>query len=244
MDGFTESDIYEQTMGEEVGIIRIPIRKRLIARNNAILKPNKEVMKMKNFIKVFALGLMVVFVFASCAKQPTQQIEAAKAAIDGVAQAKGDVYAKDEIKKLNDDMTAANDEVTAQSKKFFKKYGKAKEMLAKIATDAAAVQALIPARIEEAKNAAVQAQAAAKTAVDEAKALLEKAPKGKGTKADIEAMKADLAGLETSLAEVQTAVDGQDYFGAKDKAVVVKDKAVAIADQVKAAIEKVKGKGK
>ncbi len=197
---------------------------------------------MKNFMKVFVLGLMVVFVFASCAKQPTQQIEAAKAAIDSVAQAQGNVYAVDELKKLNDDMMAANDEVTAQSKKFFKKYGKAKEMLTKLVADADAVKALIPARIEEAKNAAVTAQTEAKAAVDEAKALLEKAPKGKGTKADLEAMKADLAGLDMSLGEVQTALDGQDYFGAKDKAVVVKDKAVAIADQVKAAIDKVKGK--
>jgi hypothetical protein len=199
-------------------------------------------MEMKNFIKVLAFGLMVAFVFTSCAKQPTQQMDAAKAAIEGVLAAKGDVYAQDELKKLNDDLTLANDEVTAQSKKFFKTYGKAKEMLAKLVTDADAVKALIPARIEEAKNAAVMAQTEAKAALDEAKALLEKAPKGKGTKADIEAMKADLAGLETSFLDVQTAIDGQDYFGAKDKAVVIKDKAVVIADQVKAAIEKVKGR--
>jgi len=199
-------------------------------------------MEMKNFIKVLAFSLMVAFIFTSCAKQPTQQMDAAKAAIEGVAQANGDIYAKDELKKLNDDLTLANDEVTAQSKKFFKKYGKAKEMLAKLVTDADAVKALIPARIEETKNDAVMAQTEAKAAVDEAKALLENAPKGKGTKADIEAMKADLAGIEMSLTDVQAAIDAQDYFGAKDKAVVVKDKAVVIADQVKAAIEKVKGR--
>jgi hypothetical protein len=197
---------------------------------------------MKNFIKVIALSLMVAFVFTSCAKQPTQQMDAAKASVEAVATAKGDIYAKDELKKLNDDLTLANDEVAGQSKKFFKKYGKANEMLVKVVADADAVQALIPARIEEAKNAAVQAQTEAKAAIDEAKALLEKAPKGKGTKADIEAMKADLAGIEMSFVDVQTAIDGQDYFGAKDKAVVVKDKAVAICDQVKAAIEKVKGR--
>jgi len=197
---------------------------------------------MKNLIKVLAFGLMVAFVFTSCAKQPTQQMDTAKAAIEAVAQAKGDIYAKDELKKLNDDLTLANDEVTAQSKKFFKKYGKAKEMLAKLGTDAAAVQALIPARIEEAMNAAVQAQTEAKAALDEATALLEKAPKGKGTKADIEAMKADLAGIATSFGDVQAAIDAQDFFGAKDKAVVIKDKAVVICDQVKAAIEKVKGR--
>ena len=46
-------------------------------------------------------------------------------------------------------------------------------MLAKVVTDADAVKALIPARIEEAKNAAVAAQTESKAAFDEAKALLE-----------------------------------------------------------------------
>jgi hypothetical protein len=225
-----------------VEIIRTQTQKGQSDNVNALKIQKKEVMKMKNFMKVLAFGLMVAFVFTSCAKVPTQAIDTAKAAIDSVVAAKGDIYAQDELKMLNDDMTAANDEVTAQSKKFFKKFGKAKEMLAKIVTDADSIKALIPARIEEAKNAAAQAQTEAKAAVDEAKALLEKAPKGKGTKADIEAMKADLAGIEAALAEVQTAIDGQDYFGAKDKAVVVKEKATGICDQVKAAIEKVKGK--
>jgi len=197
---------------------------------------------MKTLTKSLTLVLLVAFAFASCAKQPTQEMDAAKAAIQAVIAAKGDVYAKDELKKLNDDLQVATDEVNAQAKKFFKKYGKAKEMLAKVVTDADAVKALVPARIEEAKNGALAAQTAAKAAFDEAKALLEKAPKGKGTKADIEAMKADLAGLETQLVEVQTAFDGADFFGAKDKATVIKDKATAISEQVKAAIEKVKGK--
>lgn len=194
---------------------------------------------MKILTKSLTLALLVTFAFTSCAKQPTQEMDAAKAAIQAVVDAKGDVYAKDELKKLNDDLQTATDEVNAQAKKFFKKFGTAKEMLAKVVTDADAVKALIPARIEEAKNAATAAQTEAQAAFDEAKALLEKAPKGKGTKADIEAMKADLAGLETQLVEVQTAFDAADFLGAKDKAMVIRDKATAISDQVKAAIAKV-----
>ncbi|MEN6311123.1 MAG: hypothetical protein ABFD80_06250 [Acidobacteriota bacterium] len=197
---------------------------------------------MKNTLRILVLAVIVMFAFTSCAKQPTEQMDAAKAAIAGVETAKGAIYAKDELSKLKADLQAALDEVTAQSKKFFKKYGPAKEMLAKVIADADAVKAQIPARIEEAKKAAETAQNDAKAAYDAAKALLEKAPKGKGTKADIEAMKADLAGLEPQLAEVQNAITAEDYFGAKDKAVAVKDKAVAISEQVQAAIDKVKGK--
>ena len=197
---------------------------------------------MKNLMKISVLGLLVVFLFTSCAKQPTQQIDEAKAAIDAVVKAGGDIYAKDELKKLNDDYNAAMDEVNAQAKKLFKKYGKAKEMLAKVKADAESVAQLIPARKEEAKNNALTALNEAKAAFETAKALLDKAPKGKGTKADIEAMKSDLAGLEAQLAEVQASIDREDYFGARDKAVSIKEKANAISEQVNVAIEKVKGR--
>jgi len=197
---------------------------------------------MKKFSKFLVLSIFVVSLFSSCAKQPTQVIDAAKASIEAATKEGATVYAADELKKLNDDLQAAMDEVSTQSKKFFKKYGTAKELLTKVQADADALKATIPAKIEAAKNAALQAQTEAKAALDEAKALLEKAPMGKGTKADIMAMKADLAGLETSFAEIQTAIDGADYFGASAKAATIKEKATVISDQVKAAIEKVTGK--
>ncbi|MEW5901639.1 MAG: hypothetical protein AB1715_09280 [Acidobacteriota bacterium] len=197
---------------------------------------------MKNSVKVLVLAIFIVSLFSSCAKQPTQAIDDAKMAVEAAAKEGAAIYAADEHKMLNDDLQAATDEVTTQSKKFFKKYGTAKEMLAKVKADADALAATIPAKKEAAKNAALQAQTEARAALDEAKALLDKAPKGKGTKADIEAMKADLTGLEASFPEIQTAIDGEDYFGASNKATTIKEKAAAISEQVKAAIEKVKGK--
>jgi hypothetical protein len=197
---------------------------------------------MKNVVKGLTLALALVLVFTSCAKQPIQLMDQAKAAIQGVIDAKGGVYAKDELNKLQGDLQAALDTVTAQAKKFFKKYGPAKEALTKVIADADSVKALIPGRIAEAKAAAETAMNEAKTAVEEAKALLEKAPKGKGTKADIEAMKADLGGIETAMADVTSALAAEDYFGAKDKAMVIKDKAAVIIEQINAAIAKVKGR--
>ena len=158
----------------------------------------------KHLVLVFAIAL----VLAGC-KQPTQQTDAAKAAIEGVTKAGADKYATEELKALNDELTKALDEVAAQDKKFFKKFGPAKEMLAGLVTKADELKAALPAKIEAAKNLAVQLQGEAKTAIDEAKALLAKAPTGKGTKKDIDALKADLAGAETSFAEIQTSLDGK-----------------------------------
>lgn len=195
---------------------------------------------MKTLVRVSVLGLLVVFLLTGCAKKPEQAISDTEAAVAAVTKEGADVYAKEELKKLNDDMTVAMDEVTTQSKKFIKKYGNAKEMLAKVKTDAEALKTVIPARKEEAKNNALTALNEARAAVDEAKALIEKAPKGKGTRADIAAFKADIQGLEDSLPGVQQAIDSEDYFGAKDQATSIKDKAAGISEQINQAIAKVK----
>ncbi len=190
--------------------------------------------------KILALAVSVVVIFSSCAKQPSDAIKAAEEAIRDLVAAKGDVYAADELKKLNDELQAAMDNVNAQSKKFFKKYGASKEVLDAIVADAEAAQALIPARIEEAKAAAETAMNEAKTAWDEAKALLEKAPRGKGTQADIAAMKADLAGLESALGDAMTSFDAEDYVGAREKAEAIKETATGISDQIEAALAKIR----
>ncbi|RJQ45949.1 MAG: DUF4398 domain-containing protein [Nitrospiraceae bacterium] len=195
---------------------------------------------MKRILLSLTLALTMLVVLTSCAKQPTQEMNDTKAGIDAVIAEGGDKYANEEVKQLNDQLTAAMDEVKVQDGKFFKNYDKAKEMLAKVKGSADALKAEIPARIEKAKNDAMAALEAAKTAVTDAKAMLAKAPKGKGTKADIEAMRADIAGIEASLAEVQTMIDGQDYLGALDKANGIKDKAAEVSGQITAAMEKKK----
>src|SRR4030067_1403959 len=135
---------------------------------------------------VVALALTLMVMLAACAKQPTQEMDAAKAAVDSAIAAGGDKYAKEEVKGLNDELTAAMDEVKVQDGKFFKNYDKAKEILAKVKASADSLTAEIPARKEKAKADAQAAIDAAKTAVTDAKAMLAKAPKGKGKKAAME----------------------------------------------------------
>ena len=133
---------------------------------------------------VAALALTLMVMVAACAKQPTQEVDAAKAAVDAAIAAGGDKYAKEEVKGLNDELTAATDEIKVQDGKFFKNYDKAKEIIAKVKTNADTLTTEIPAKKEKAKNDAQAAIDAAKAAVNDAKAMLAKAPKGKGTKAD------------------------------------------------------------
>jgi len=194
---------------------------------------------MKNWVKLLGLGVLVVFFLASCSK-PTTEMDAAKAAVEAAINEGADIYASQELETLQADLTAAMDTVEAKSKKFFKSYGDAKEMLAAVATKAGELKASIPAKKEEAKNAAMAALDAATAAVEEAKMLLADAPKGKGTKADIEAFTSDLQGLEAMMPEVQAKIDGEDFFGASESATVIKEKAAGISEQIKLAMEKIK----
>jgi len=195
---------------------------------------------MKGIKKHVVLVLAIAVALIAC-KQPTEQINNAKAAIESATKAGADKYAVDESKKLDADLKVAMDEVATQDKKFFKKFGPAKEMLAKIQTDADALKAALPAKVEAAKNLAVSLQGEARKGLDAAKALLDKAPKGNGTAKDLEALKGDLAGAETAFADIQKAIDVQDYIAAQDKAKSVSAAAAKVAEQVQAAIDKVNG---
>jgi hypothetical protein len=194
---------------------------------------------MNNMLKFLALGVLTIFLLAGCGKQPTEEINAAKASIDAVVAEGAQKFAAEGAKQLNDGMQAAQDEIKVQDGKTFKDYAKAKELLAKVKADAEALKAGLAAKKEEAKKNALAAQEAAQASVIEAKALLAKAPEGKGSKADLEAFKADLKGIEDSLTEVKSANDSEDYSAAIEKSNAIKDKAAAISAQIQTAMEKV-----
>ncbi len=203
---------------------------------------------MKERTKYLVLAVAIAFLVAACSKPPAQELDAATASVKDVASAGAEKYAPEDLKKLNDQVAAANAEIKAQDGKFFKSYDKAKEMLVKVKADADALKPTIAAKKDEAKKNATAAQDAAKSAVEEAKGLLAKAPVGKGSQADIEAMKADVKGLDDGLTEIQNLMTSEDYPGVTAKAKAISDKAASVSDQVKQAMEKMaaakKGKGK
>lgn len=198
----------------------------------------------------FSVLFIAILFITGCAKPPAEDIDAAKNAVESAKSAGAVKYLPDDAGKVNDELTAALDEVSIQDGKFalFRKYDKAKEILALVKNNAEKLKTDTIAKKEEAKKNAETAIGEAKGAIDNAKSMLEKAPAGKETKADIEAMKGDIQGLESSLPEVQNAINSEDYDSAASKAKSIKEKADAVSSQVQQAIEKVeaakKAKGK
>ncbi len=193
-------------------------------------------------IQYLALGLIILTFLVACGKKPSAEIESAESAVNAVVSEGLGKYSPEDEKKLKDALAAAMEEVKLQDGKTFKNYDKAKQMLAEVKKSAEEMKASLPAKKEEAKKKAVKVLESAKSAVNEAKSLLAKAPKGKGTAADIEALKGDVKGLEESLREVQALIDKEEYGEAVTKANALKEKASGVSSQITQALEKAKAK--
>ena len=196
---------------------------------------------MKRIFVVLA-SLALVASLTACAKAPTEEINATKASVDAAVAEGAQQYTPEDYKMVTDGLAAANAEIKVQEEKFFKNFDKAKQMLAKTKADAEALKGKVAQRKEELKQAAIATLAQATASLTEAKDLLAKAPKGKGSKADIEAMQTDLAGVEAMLPEVQPMIDSGDFIGANEKANAILARVTAIIDEVKAAQAKVGAK--
>jgi hypothetical protein len=185
-----------------------------------------------------------MFILVGCTKQPSEDINAAQKAVEDLKATGAEKYIPEDTKKVDDSLAAALNEIKAQDGKFAlsRNYDKAKQMLAQVKADAEKVKVDIAAKKEEAKKNALAGQQAARASVKEAKALLAKAPMGKGARADIEALKGDIKGLEDSVPELQQLIDKEDYAVAIDKAKAIKEKADGVSNQIKEAMKKVKGK--
>jgi len=191
-------------------------------------------MRVRAGLMMLVLGLAVTLV--ACATPPTADIDAVKTAISGADAAGAAEYAADSLKAAQDAQAALDAELKAQEGNWMKSYDKAKTLAA--AAKAAGEKATTDATAgkEKAKADATQGIADAKAALTAAQALLAKAPKGKGTAADLAAMKTDLETAATTITEAEAALGSVKYLDAKAKAASAK----AAADKVTADVEAAK----
>ncbi|MFN8060640.1 MAG: hypothetical protein U0Q12_15910 [Vicinamibacterales bacterium] len=175
---------------------------------------------------------------AGCAQPPTAEISAVDAAIQQAEAAGATDYAAEAIRAARDAKAQLDAELKAQEGKFglMRSYTEASKLAAaaKQAGEQAAKAAA--AGKEQAKAAATSAIAAAQTALQSASDLLDKAPRGKGTAQDIEAMKSDLAGVQTTLTDADAALKAEKYKEAATKAEAAKTAADAVRMSVEQAV--------
>jgi hypothetical protein len=189
-----------------------------------------------------ALAGGALLALAACAQPPQQAIDGANQALEKARTAGAEEYAPEAWQLAQDSLKSATTEVQAQNDKFalFRSYDQASQLLDKAvkAADAAASEA--GSARDEAKKRAEVAIQEAQAAVQAAQEALTKAPKGKGTEADLMAMKGELETMTASLAKAQESFAAGKYLAVESSAHSVTEQANAIATDIAQAQSKSK----
>jgi hypothetical protein len=197
---------------------------------------------MKKNVLNLCVALGVIAIMATgCTKKPAMEIDAAKAAVEAAKDAEADRYLPAEFNAVQDSLTSAMTLIEEQGSKvsLFRNYKPAKKKLEQVVTMASDVKANTVTRKEEVKNEVAVSLDEANILVEEVKALIKKAPRGKEGKAAIQAIKDDLSTVEASLTEAATLIESEDYISAQDKINAATQKAMDLKLELEEVIKKV-----
>ncbi len=182
---------------------------------------------------------MITLASVACATPPQAQVDAANAALTKATAAGATEYAPEADRAAQDARAKLDAELKTQADKFA--FTRSYEEATRLAAAATAAG-------EKAANDAVQrkqaAQTEASTAVVDARAAIQDAdtaltgaPKGRGGKADVDALQLDLAAAKLMLGDAEAALNSQHFQDVKAKAEAAKEKATAVKSAVDQAIQ-------
>jgi hypothetical protein len=190
------------------------------------------------------VALAIALLVTGCAKAPQEELKTSEDALANAQLAEAQDYAPASYQQAMDSLNAAKVEIQNQDSKFalFRGYGRAKELLAAAArlggqavTDAQAAKERV--RLED-STLISQVDGLLVTAKD----ALAKAPKGKGTKADLELIASDLASVEAAQVAALADFNAGKFLVAKPKLESVISGLNRIVSDIEAAKAKASGK--
>jgi TonB family protein len=124
---------------------------------------------MRVIVRFLAIALGLAISVTGCASPPNADVDAAKAAVDRAATDRAGQYAAGSLQAAQDARAALDAELKAQEGKWFKSYGKTKELA--IAAKAAGDKATSDAAVGKVNADAVAAKEKADAAAARAKAI-------------------------------------------------------------------------
>jgi hypothetical protein len=186
---------------------------------------------------VAALSLVLV---TGCSKAPVIEIQNSEAALQAALGAEAPEYAPKAYQMAVDSLNAAQDAKKEQDSKFglFRSYGKATQMYVTAQAMAEKAKAQAIAEKERMKAELTAMLGETQALLDSANVVLEKAPRGKGTKADLEMIKTDLASAIPAFEQAKADFDGGKYMAAKAGMDAVQNKVRGIITELQAAFAK------
>ena len=188
-------------------------------------------------VSLLLMALALVGLVA-CSEAPDTEMKATETAFAEADQTQAQQYAPDLYLQAMDTLQAAKMAAAEQDGKFslFRSYGKSKELF--VAAQGLADKASVAAktRKEEVKAEVTQMVVNVQASLDSATALIAKAPRGKGTKADLELLKGELGAAQSAFAQAQTELSAGDYLAAKARLESVMAKSTQVSADITQAL--------
>ena len=197
----------------------------------------------KGLLKLVTLSVLVV-TFASCAKPPQADMDAANVAIEAAKKAGADRYVAASFQAAVDAQKSGLAQVEEQNAKFtlFRNYDAAKTTLVSVTTLSNKAVEETTARKEALKAEVTAAVTELTASIAANKELLAKSPKGKEGKAAVEAIGQEIGVVETVLTEVSAGLtNNDDILTLSEKVKPAVEKAKAINTELTDVIAKAKG---
>jgi hypothetical protein len=157
---------------------------------------------------------------AACSQVPTENIDAARAALDAVQLEDAQAFAPAELQTAQAAREALDAELAAQQGRFtlFRSYDRTTELAAEAERAAAAAIQAATLEKEQVREEVAVAVASARTTLTDAGLMLDAAPVGKGSTADLAVMRADLEAAMLSLADAEQDLVAERFDDARAKA--------------------------
>ncbi len=187
---------------------------------------------------VLAAGLLLcVAIISGCSSPPDQEMKNAQDAVTQARDMGAEQYVPEQFRELADSLNSAMAAKQEQDSKFalFRSYDAAKTKFENVEKMAQQVDTAAAAERDKVQQQVMTIVDSVGTLVQQAQKALSRAPRGKGTKADIELMKNELNGLSASYEDARADISDGKFSAAKAKLDSVMEGTERIIDEIKAA---------
>ena len=194
---------------------------------------------MRKVVRASSLMAILVLVVAGCAKPPTVEMEAARAAMAEATKAEAETYAPEAMQSARSATQAYEEEVKLQEGKFalFRKFDKAKTMVAEATTAAQTAATQSVENKNRVRTEVTSMIGETRTLLAEAQAMLEKAPRGKGSALDLQVMGSDLTAAGTAIDEAQALLDQDKLMDARAKVQAANSTIASVKTSIEQAVQ-------
>lgn len=185
---------------------------------------------------LLVLGLALPLLGTGCASEPKSEIDAANSALEAARQAEAEDYAPEAMQIAEDAHAEMETELARQKEQFAlgRSYDKARELATE--TQKASVEAADAARESklQAGQDATTLLAQLRASLGETRAMLDNAPQGKGSAADLAALRGDLGAVDVAVTDIEQAISAERFLDALRKG----EAALENTNQTRAEIER------